>query len=130
MGGLFSVISHALMAISQRTKRQRIEVYSGREKYLNAFPDYPEGWDYFRGFDCEKKSVIQRQRLELRFRKKEVLARLERELSGFSKATKESDLYGFLGRMSGLVEGGLLDRDKADELNHLAKMQVFELDVK
>lgn len=100
-------------------------VYLGRQHYLSEFPDYPEGQDYFRGFDCGEKSVIQRQRLEMRFRKKEVLARLERELSGFSKATKESDLYGFLGQMSGLVEGGLLDRDKADELNHLAKMQVL-----
>jgi hypothetical protein len=101
-------------------------IYSGREKYLSAFPDYPEGQDYFRGFDCGEKSVIQRQRLEMRFRKKEVLSRLERELSGFSKATKESDLYGFLGQLSGLVEGGLLDRAKAEELNHLAKMQVLE----
>jgi hypothetical protein len=101
-------------------------VHAGCEKYLNAFPDYPEGQEYLRGFDCGEKSVIQRQRLELLFRQEEVLARLERELSSFSKATKESDLYGFLGQLSGLVEGGLLDRGKADELNHLAKMQVLE----
>lgn len=101
-------------------------VYAAREKYLSAFPDYADGQDYLRGFDSGEKSVIQRQRMELRFRKKEVLLRLERELGGFSNTTKESDLYGFLGQMTGLVEGGLLDRDKADELNHLAKIQVLE----
>ena len=100
-------------------------VNTAREKYLSAFPNYPEGQDYLRGFDSGEKSLIRRQQMELGFRKEEVLLRLERELSGFSKSTKESDLYGFLGQVAGLVEGGLLDRVRADELSHLAKLQVL-----
>lgn len=102
------------------------EASKAREAYLSAFPDYTAGQDYLRAFDCGEKSVVQHQSLVMTYRREEVLYRLERELASFTKDTPESELYGFLGQMSGLVEGGLLDKKMADELNHLAKMQVFE----
>lgn len=96
-----------------------------RAAYLSAFPDYAAGQDYLRAFDSGEKSVVERQRLVMRYRRQEVLFRLERELASFTKKTKESEFYGFCGQMNGLVEGGLLKKEKAEELRFLATSVVF-----